>query len=207
MNEKKSKPAISAVVFDFGGVLADEGFRDGLRALATEQGLDVDQLPRAGMDAVYDSGFVLGTGSADDFWDLLRRRTGLVGENRELTEQLLRGFRVRPWMIEAVRRLRAAGYTTAILSDQTDWLDELDARAHFKQEFDEVYNSYYLGKGKRDPSLFDDVASDLCLDPGQILFVDDDSGNVASARERGLHAICYQDPEQFIRELKRYGLE
>jgi putative hydrolase of the HAD superfamily len=41
--------AIKAVLFDFGGVLAEEGFRNGLQALAREQGLDVYGMPRAAM--------------------------------------------------------------------------------------------------------------------------------------------------------------
>jgi putative hydrolase of the HAD superfamily len=151
---------------------------------------------------------VLGTGTAADFWDLMRRRVGLVGENEELTERILLGFRLRPWMIDTVRRLRATGYTAAILSDQTHWLDELDERDPFKQEFDEIYNSYYLGKGKRDPTLFADVVEDLAIDSDQVLFVDDDANNVANARAQGLRAICFQDRGQFLAELSEcLGLE
>jgi putative hydrolase of the HAD superfamily len=58
---------IRAVLFDFGGVLAEEGFRNGLQSLAKEQGLDVKALPKAGMHAVYDSGFVLGRATVTDF--------------------------------------------------------------------------------------------------------------------------------------------
>ena len=67
-----SKHSIRAVLFDFGGVIAEEGFRDGLIALAKAQGLDAVDLHAAGIQAVYDSGFVLGRGTAADFWALLR---------------------------------------------------------------------------------------------------------------------------------------
>lgn len=179
---------IRAVLFDFGGVVAEEGFRNGIRAMAEAQGMDPDQLARAAMDAVYDSGFVLGRGTAADFWALLRERTGLRGSDAELTEAVLSRFIVRPWMLEGIGALRRAGYVTAILSDQTHWLDELDERDHFKQAFDHVYNSYHLGKGKRDPSLFDDVVDDLGIRPEQALFIDDDPGNVERARSRGWQA-------------------
>lgn len=185
---------IRALLFDFGGVLAEEGFRDGLRALATEQGLDPDVLPTEGMQAVYDSGFVLGSAGAEDFWALLRQRTGLVGDDQALSGRILAGFVIRPAMLELVRRLRKRGYLTAILSDQTLWLDDLDRRYHFKDAFDRIYNSYYLGKGKRDPSLFGDVAADLGLSPGALLFIDDDAGNVARARAAGWQAIHFIDP-------------
>lgn len=193
---------IRAVLFDFGGVLADEGFADGLRALGEEQGLDVD-LAAAGMDAVYDSGYVLGRGTERDFWSLLRSRTGLSGNDGELTRRLLDGFAVRPWMIDLVRALRTRGYVTGILSDQTDWLDALDRRHHFYGEFDHVFNSFHLGKGKRDPSLFVETAAALGLPPSQILFIDDNPGNLERAREAGMQTVLYTDREGLMAELKR----
>jgi putative hydrolase of the HAD superfamily len=119
----------------------------------------------AGMQAVYDSGFVLGRGTTNQFWMHMRLRTGLDGEDDDLTQRILDGFVVRPWMIERVRDLRDHGYVTGILSDQTHWLDILDEQYHFYDAFDHIYNSYYLGKGKRDPSLFTDVADDLGMKP------------------------------------------
>lgn len=73
----KPHTQIKAILFDYGGVLAEEGFRNGLLGLAKEQGLDIAAMPAAAMHAVYDSGFVLGTGRAEDFWAWLRERTGL----------------------------------------------------------------------------------------------------------------------------------
>jgi putative hydrolase of the HAD superfamily len=194
---------IRAVLLDFGGVLAEEGFRNGLQALAAEQGLDTEAMPRAGMRAVYDSGFVLGRGTAGDFWALLRKRTGLSGEDEALTSKILEGFTVRAWMIAVVRQLREQGYVTGILSDQTHWLDSLDEKYRFTHEFDRIFNSYYLGKGKHDPSLFADVAADLGMPPSNIVFIDDDADNVARAHESGMHAIQYIDRENFQTELKR----
>ena len=197
---------IRAVLFDFGGVVAEEGFRNGLQALAREQGLDPDAVARAGMDAVYESGFVLGQGTAAAFWRLLRRRTGLEGADAQLTERILSGFRPRAWMLERVQALRASGLFVAILSDQTHWLDAIDDRTPFKHAFDCVFNSYYLGKGKRDPTLFDDVVRQLGLAPAEVLFVDDDAGNVDNARRRGLRAIHYRDRAQLLADLERLGL-
>jgi len=195
--------AVDAVLFDYGGVLAEEGFRNGLVSLAKEQGLDAEAMPKEGMMAVYDSGFVLGHATASGFWALLCKRTGLVGDSDELSKRILSGFVLRLWMIELVEQLRNQGYITGILSDQTYWLDELNERDHFFNAFDRVYNSYYMGKGKQDPSLFDDVAADLGLSPSRILFVDDDVANVNRARAVGMHAIQFVERQRFISELKR----
>ncbi len=194
---------VKAILFDFGGVLAEEGFHNGLASLAREQGLDAARLPREGMQAVYDSGFVLGRGTAVDFWALLRQRTGLSGSDTELTECILSGFTLRPWMITLVRQLRSRGYSTGILSDQTDWLDVLNQRTEFYSAFDHIYNSYYLGKGKQDPSLFKDIATELQLSPHRILFIDDHAGNIERARECGWLTLHYTNKKNFLAEMEK----
>ena len=81
-----SKAAIRAVLFDYGGVIVEEGFYNGLVDLAEKQSLHVSSMPEEGLNAVYDSGFVLGKGTAADFWALLRKRTGLEGDDDFLTD-------------------------------------------------------------------------------------------------------------------------
>lgn len=192
---------LNAVLFDYGGVLAEEGFHNGLIALAKEQVLNVDDMPKEATKAVYDTGFVLGSGSAKTFWQCMRERTGLAGDDAILTQRILSGFVLRPWIIELVQSLHKHGMVTGILSDQTHWLDELNDRDHFYQYFDPIFNSYYLGKGKQDASLFNDVATVLKLPINEILFIDDDENNVNRAREAGMQAIHYVDKARFIQEL------
>ena len=189
---KNQTTEIRAILFDFGGVLAEEGFYQGLRAIAEQQGLDPEELQQQGMDAVYDSGYVTGQGSEVEFWNLLRQSSGMQGEDAALRQEILSHFILRPWMLDLVKQLRHQGYITGILSDQTDWLDQLDKRYGFYQDFDQVFHSYRLGKGKRDPSLFNDVAQLLSLRHEEILFIDDAVGNLERARSCGLHALLYR---------------
>ena len=192
---------LKAVLFDFGGVLAEEGFQEGLYAIARKLGLDPVAVHRAGMDAVYDTGYVLGRGSEADFWREMRQLTGVVGDDATLSAEILDRFVPRPAMFAAVRALRRRGIIVAILSDQTDWLERLDACSGYSAEFDRVFNSYRLGKGKRDPSVFDDVLQALGVAPREALFVDDMPGNVARAAARGLRTILFQDEAGFLAEL------
>ncbi len=201
MNSLKNR-RINVVLFDYGGVLAEEGFRDGLKAIAARQGLNPEEMHRAAMDAVYDSGYVLGRGSEADFWALLRKRTGLAGQDDALTAEILSRFVLRPRLLDLVRVLRRRGVCTAILSDQTDWLDRLDGRDGFFHAFDVVFNSYRLGKGKRDATLFDDVLRRLSVRPEEALFIDDARGNVERARSRGLQALLYRNAESLEDELE-----
>lgn len=209
----KTRPAhdpgsepIQAVAFDFGGVLAEEGFREGLKAIARLNGLDEDEFFELATAAVYSTGYVVGKTEEHSFWQALRGRTEIRGSDQELREEILKRFILRPWILRVVRDLRSRGYVVAILSDQTQWLDELDEQYHFFKDFDQVFNSYHSGKGKKDPSFFRDVAAELGYPPSKILFIDDNPGNVEKARSQGFRAIHYKDRASFEHEMKKFGL-
>jgi putative hydrolase of the HAD superfamily len=199
----KEETVIRAVILDFGGVLATEGFREGLEAIALSHGLDPAEFVTIAADAIYETGYITGRGTEAGFWDFLQRRTGIAGEDSYLTGEILRRFVVRPRMLAAVRALRANGIVTAILSDQTDWLERLEARDRFFLEFDKVFNSYRLGKGKRDATVFDDAVRALGVTPQETLFADDNPGHVERAASRGLLAVRFRDEDRFLAELDR----
>ncbi len=190
--------SIKAVLLDYGGVIADEGFQNGLRTMAREQGLDIDNMMNVARRGVYESGFVLGWGTEEAFWAYMREGTGLDGSDSELTTRVLKGFVLRPWMIERVRQWRVRGCITGILSDQMHWLDWLNERDHFFENFDHVFNSYHMGKGKRDPGLFYDITGQLALAPEEILFVDDIKGNVERAQAAGWQVIHFVGKASFL---------
>ncbi len=196
--------SIRAVLLDFGGVIAEEGFRRGLEAIALRNDVDPAALYREAEDAIYDTGYIAGCGTEADFWERLRRRTGIEGADEALAGEILRRFALRPGMIAAVRALRRQGVVVAILSDQTDWLERLDVRDRFFVEFDRVFNSYRLGKGKRDATVFDDVVRALGVAPGETLFVDDNPGHVERARSRGLAAVLFRNEDAFLSELSAW---
>ncbi len=192
------------MLLDFGGVIAEEGFRLGLEAIARRHEIDPAGLQREAEEAIHDTGYLTGRGTEDAFWERLRLRTGIAGTDDALADEILRRFVMRPRMIAAVRALRRQGVVVAILSDQTDWLERLDARDRFFLEFDRVFNSYRLGKGKRDATVFDDVVRDLGVPAAETLFVDDTPGHVDRARSRGLAAVLFRSEDAFLSELSAW---
>lgn len=198
-----AKQGIECLLFDFGGVIADEGFRQALVDVAHRHGLDSEALPRLAMDAVYESGFVVGRGGEQDFWQRLQEKVSIPESFASFRNEVLRGFVPRPRMLALADALRARGVIVAILSDQTHWLDFLDRRDGIYRHFDRVFNSYYLGKGKRDPSLFRDVLAELELAPSSALFIDDSQAHVERARDEGLLALRFKDEDDCIAEVWR----
>jgi len=202
-----SRPSITAVLFDYGGVLAEEGFEQGLQAIARANGLDPEEFFETATRIIYECGYVTGRADEHHYWELVRERTGITGSDQELTQEILSRFVLRPEMMAAVERLRQAGLLACILSDQTDWLDRLERRDRFFHRFDRVFNSYHLGKTKRDPSHFTDVLRVLDLAPQEVLFVDDNLGHVQRARQLGIIAHHFKNVPEFLAAARTLGLE
>lgn len=197
------KQAIRALLIDFGGVIADEGFRDGLFEIARRNGHDPEPFYHLAQKAVYSSGYVINKGTTADFWNAMRSEFALNESDDELSQLILERFILRQEIIEAVRSIRDRGIICCILSDQTDWLEQLDASDHFYREFDRVYNSYRLGKGKKDATLFDDVINELGLLPETVAFIDDSPGNVERARSRGIIGMTCADTDSCLSVLQQ----
>ncbi|AFM23896.1 HAD family hydrolase [Desulfomonile tiedjei] len=204
--KKQNLYEIAYVVLDFGGVIAEEGFKDGLYAIAKQAGLPPEDFFGLAARLIYDCGYVKGKFAEHDYWALLREKTGIQGTDEALRREILERFILRSWVLDAVRKLRKSGLTVAVLSDQTQWLDELDAQHRFFREFDVVFNSYHLGMTKKDPAIFDFVASHFSAEPSKFLFVDDNPGNVQMAISRGFNAFVFTDKKGFINSLGEFGL-
>ncbi|MBN2515934.1 MAG: HAD family phosphatase [Deltaproteobacteria bacterium] len=199
-----SECSVDVVLFDFGGVIADEGFVNGLAAIAEMNDRDPESIIKAGFDVVHRTEYVLGQSDEKTFWQTLREETGITGSDEALRDQIFSRFTLRKWMFEVIKSLRLSGVRVGILSDQTDWLDELDARYDFFKQFDYVFCSYHLGKSKRDETLFDEIIRRVDAEAHRILFVDDFQENCDRARSRGINAILYTDGERFLTELENY---
>jgi len=195
---------IKAAIFDFGGVLAEEGFKESLKTIGMQNHLDPGELFKLAEKLIYDSGYVNGTSGEADYWTALRKRTGITNTDNELRETVLSAFSLRPGMLRHVEKLKSLGLITAILSDQTNWLDEIDQRTPFFYLFDQVYNSFHLKKSKRDLSLFKEVCSLLNLKPEEALFIDDNAGNIQRASAEGLKTIHFTGIEDFEKELVKF---
>jgi len=53
MAEKAGPCVVEVIMFDFGGVIAEEGFKNGLRTIALKNGLNPEAFVREGFDLVH----------------------------------------------------------------------------------------------------------------------------------------------------------
>ncbi len=195
---------IKAVLFDFGGVIAEEGFREGLEAIARKNNLDATTFFFQVVDLINSTGYLTGKCGEQDFWESIRVATRVVGSDVNLRVEILSRFTIRLNMLKIVELIKSKGLTTGILSDQTNWLDEINNSHQFYQYFDYIFNSFKLGKSKSNPSLFTDVCEYLNLTPEEILFIDDNSYHILRANNVGYNTIYFTGYEDFISKLEAF---
>lgn len=194
-------PDLRAVIFDFDGVIAERGFRGALKALAERRGLAYPPLPGLAFQALVDCGYVTGRGTEADWWRCLEATLGPLGDCARFRADVLALSVVRPWQLALAEELAGAGYTTAVLSDHTDWLDDIESAQPFGHAFGRVFNSYYLGTCKREAAVFMAVADAIGIDPAQAVLIDDNPDNVARAAALGMMGVIYRERAEFLRDL------
>ncbi len=182
---------IKSVLFDLGGVYYSEGFHNGLFAIAARLDLDPDRFFGAAVDAVFSTGYVTGTAPEKTFWDTLAKCAGAKEDLYPRRKLILDSFKPMDGMAGLVRETRSVVPVT-LLTDQTNWLYDLDQRDGLLSEFDHVVSSYEEGSSKRDPEIFRVACQRLEIFPEEGLFFDDNPGNVERAVDFGLKAILFE---------------
>lgn len=190
------------ILLDFGGVIAEEGFREGLREIGRRNGIEPDRFFRDAERIIAETGYLTGAAGETVFWEAVRKETGVNESDGRMRAEILGRFTLRPAVLGRVDRLRASGLRTAILSDQTNWLEEIDAATGLYRRFDRVFNSFRMGKSKRDPSVFTDTCLSLGSEPSATLFVDDNPGHIGRAAGKGLRTILFTTVGEFEKQIE-----
>jgi len=194
---------IKAVFFDFGGVIAEEGWENGLSDISVFHGFDGKKFFDDACDVLWSTGYMYGRATEEQFWSELSARYRFRMTVDEMRRAVFDRFTIREEMLELIRDIGEKNYRLAILSDQTNWLDEFDSRHGFFKLFERVYNSYHLGKGKGDITVFAEVCADFGEEPQNVLFVDDNAGHIERAKKSGLKVCHFDNVDVKIKELKK----
>ncbi len=91
-------------------------------------------------------------------------------------------------MLEIVTQRYDQNILTAILSDQTDWLDRLNNKYDFFKYFDRVFNSFYLKQSKHNGwKIYDTVLNEMRVPAHSAFFIGDNENNKKRSRKRSLY--------------------
>ena len=199
----REAPAIKAVVFDLGGVLLR--LRDPIENF--ELALTEPEFLHLWLGSPSVREFERGAIDADSFAQSVVRELGLPMPWRRFLER----FHAWPQALfpQAVELLRSVrpGIRRVLLSNTN--------AAHWEREeisgalaglFDLEFLSFRTGLLKPDWPAFDQVREACGCAAGEILFFDDNPGNVAAALAAGQRAFLSRGPAEAHRVLDRLGV-
>jgi putative hydrolase of the HAD superfamily len=195
---------VRGLLVDYGGVLTTNVF-DSFRTFCEDEGLDPETVkrlfredPRA-LECVrgLERGELTEEGFAERFGGLLElepaRRTGLV-------ERMFGHIEPDEDMVEALRRARAQGVRTGLISNSMG-AGRYD-RSVFPQLFDGVVISGDEGMHKPEPAIYKLGCERVGLSPGECVFVDDLRENCEGAEAVGMTSVLHRGAEQTLPRLE-----
>lgn len=195
---------LAVVFFDFSGVLAEEGFIAGIKEIGRRNGHEPEAFLEKAGDLCWTTGYVNGKINEAAFWHHVRQHTGVNETDEHFREALMSRFLIRLWMLDIVDSVRQSGLRVAILSDHTNWLDEMNCEHDIFCHFDRVFNSFYEGLNKRQPEYFQHACNEMDIMPQHALFIDDNPKNIERAAALGMHTIHYTDYESFAEQFAKH---
>ena len=186
---------IRAVIFDCFGVLVGKGFENTYRL--------------GGGDPVKDRAFIedmlgqanFGLVTDEDFRDAMAKQLGL---SKEQWREVVSKAELPDLELLAFIKWLRGQYKTAILSNaNTGVLDRKIGDELLKSCFDEVVVSADINLVKPDPRIYQLAAERLDVALNECVFVDDNEGHLAPARELGMRTVLFRDSAQAKAELEK----
>jgi len=198
---------IEATLWDFGGVMTTSPF-EAFARYEEEQGLPAGFIRGLNATNPHDNAWAQlerGAVSFDEFCELFEAEARAAGG--EIVASTVMGLlsgRLRPEMVEALRRCREAGLRTGCLTNNFSVADNdpSTAMADVLQLFDVVVESRRTGVRKPDPRFYELACEALTIEPKQAVFLDDLGINLKPAREMGMATIKVEDPVAALRALE-----
>ena len=198
---------LKAVLWDVGGVIFSSPF-EAFNRYERDNGLPADfirTLNATNSDANAWAKLEQSAVGIDEFCDLFEAEARAAGGELKALDVLacLSGD-VRPEMIEAIRRIRANGLKTAMLTNNFvgEERDESNAFAQLFDFFDVVIESSKVGVRKPEPRFYELACELLAIEPHEAVFLDDLGVNLKPAKAMGMTTIKVVTPDQALADLE-----
>lgn len=205
-------PEISAVIFDFGGVIITPITRQ-IGMIAEGLGCSTSDLHHVMMGPQFESGDhpwhrlergEIGMEVLQELLEPIAAAAGMNFRGDEVEKILAPGmYEVNHFVLEKIGELRGRGYKTALLSNSIrEFRPKLEEDVP-PRLFDAYIDSSHVGMRKPEPEIFHRTLRELALDdPSHAIFLDDFAGNLAGAQAVGLRTIHVKNPHDALEELE-----
>ncbi len=144
----------------------------------------------------------IGEISAEEQWHNVARLLKVpLGELPAFREQFFAGDRLDRELIDYIRSLKPAYRVGMISNAFSDLRPLIENELHIADVFDEIVISAEEGVMKPDPKIYLRALERLGIQPEAAVFVDDFERNIHGAREVGMLAIHFRQPDQTLEAL------
>jgi putative hydrolase of the HAD superfamily len=202
---------MKAVVSDFGGVLTTpllESFTRANEAIGVPAEAIRAAMRLSAERAHEPTLFTLERGEMTepeflaDLGDSLREVVGRPVDLEGYGARLMNSLDRNEPLLAYFRTLHRQGVRFAILTNNVrEWQPLWRARLDADDLFELIVDSGFEGVRKPEPEIYALVLDRLELSGDSCVFLDDLEVNLPPARDAGMHAIHYRDPDQAIAEL------
>jgi epoxide hydrolase-like predicted phosphatase len=194
--------AYAGLLIDWGGVLTTDLFAS-FRAFCELEGLEPDAVRRVFREnaACRDLLIAFETGALPEEQFETEFAPYLGVDSHALIDRLFAGSAPDAEMVEAVRRARAGGVRTGLVSNS--WGTRRYPQELLSELFDGVVISGEVGIRKPAPQIYRLGAERIGLEPDACVFVDDLPFNLSPAAELGMATVHHRTAEETIGELER----
>jgi putative hydrolase of the HAD superfamily len=196
-----------AVIFDLGGVVFPSPF-EAFDAYDLDSGLEpgtVRALIKTSSETGAWAALERGELTMPDFYASVgveAEAAGFALDGARLMSMIASGFGPRPAMARAITRIREHGLGTAALTNNWPRTDENAPSTNGNAlGFDVIVESALVGLRKPDPRIYELVLSELAVEAGATVFLDDLGINLKPARAMGMTTIKVTDPDEALAEL------
>lgn len=186
-----------AVFFDMDGVLVDseDVSMEVTRSFFEEKGYKCDTSIFRGHLGAGEYEFIMGP-ARDKGWDI-DYEEGSAYFRAHYKEVLSKVRAALPGGSNAVRDLRKAGFTVAVVSSAPEWKVEcnLEAVGLSRDDFDAVFSGGSVKRNKPMPDIYLNAAISLGLDPALCLVVEDSIPGIKAGKSAGMQVLALTTTE------------
>jgi len=183
---------IQAVIFDFYGVLALNGWQAFKAKHFAEHGDTWKE--------VFDLGRMVDAGLAE-YDEFVRFTAAKTGEPEAAVRHELEHTLANDELLEYIRTELRPHYKLGILSNASHNVAEKIFTPEQLGLFDEVVLSHHVGLTKPHLEMYNHIVKLLDVPAGACLFVDDQERHIVGARAAGMRAVLYHGMAKFKREI------
>lgn len=194
---------IKALIFDFGGVYFTYDYNKVLKDLSKELNIPKKRIAQALEVKLYD--YEKGFCNENEFWKTFLTELNKKYDVKKLHHLMIEQFKPIPGMQELIDELRK-NYKVGMLTNQTNWLDEINAKYDFYKYFDPLIVSRDEGTRKPEEKIFKILIKRVRCQPNEIVFIDDSIGYQEATEKAGINFIHYKNKNQLVKELKKLGV-